>query len=110
MQNITTRSIWQQPSLTPSQFSAHFLAIQTNIILSLLHTSYRLVHGLKQEYFTQTEEKQGGEGKTHSASVFETLESFETEQFFSALCTCIEPVYLSYQTTDKQTNSLSNAK
>ena len=33
-------------------------------MLSLLHTSYRLVHGLKCEYFTQTKKgKNGGFNK-----------------------------------------------
>ena len=46
--------------------------------LSLLHMSYRLVQGLKWEYFTQLKKKGGG---PYSASIFETLESFEIEQF-----------------------------
>ena len=71
---IATRSIWQQPSLVttpmpvlrvlswlPSQFSTPFLAIQTNY--SGWQWSQQVVKKKK---------------KTHSASVFETLESFKT--------------------------------
>ena len=63
-----------------------------SLMLSLLHPSYRLVHGLKSEYFTQTKKgkkktlkkirKNKNRGKNASVSIFKNPESFET-YFFS---------------------------
>ena len=67
MQNIafTTRSIWQQPSLVPSQFSAPFLSVKTN------------------QWSQQVHKKKKKKKTTFLINLFlKPLEGFETEHFF----------------------------
>ena len=61
MQNFTTCSMWQQPSLIPSQF----------------FTPWPYKQIVRMTVISTSPLKKGGE--THSAFIFETVESCETE-------------------------------
>ena len=77
---IATHSIWEQPSLVPTpQPVLCSYPCYTNILYGTTVIS------------TSRKKKGGGKKtKTHSASVFENLESFETEHYFF-LALAIEP-------------------